>query len=441
MSAKKAVVLSGGGAKGGYQIGAWQALRELGFKPDIVTGTSVGSFNGALMASDKFEEAMDLWSNINMGKVFAQFADENAEEDEEQEDYIRSLAKKALFKGGADFSPLRNVLETIVNEEQIRNSHIDFGLVTTKFPYKKRFELFIDQIPQGEVIDYIIASASIFPLIRSYKIGQTKFIDGGYSDNMPVQMAIDRGATEIVAINIGNLAVQKLKENNAMIYYVRSKKPLNEGRFGGVALFDKEMSLNNIKQGYIDTYKTFRHYEGCLYTFDKGETKYFELMEDFIFHKLSQIFCILPTDNRFERMGLKNITEFWQEWGTDPFIPCTRALACGEAAADILDLNPRNVYLYNDFCFNLLEDSIQLITADTSERIAQLTKQLDKGISFDLLRTLVKNWDKKLILGFTMQLLMEERLEQAQKRRLWLVASLMPDVFCAALFCAGLAMN
>ena len=47
---KRAVVLSGGGAKGGYQIGVWKVLRQMGFTPDIVVGTSVGALNGALMA-------------------------------------------------------------------------------------------------------------------------------------------------------------------------------------------------------------------------------------------------------------------------------------------------------------------------------------------------------------------------------------------------------
>lgn len=42
---KKAVVLSGGGAKGGYQIGVWKVLRQMGFTPDIVVGTSVGALN------------------------------------------------------------------------------------------------------------------------------------------------------------------------------------------------------------------------------------------------------------------------------------------------------------------------------------------------------------------------------------------------------------
>ena len=57
----RAVVLSGGGSKGSYQIGVWKALRKLKIKYDIVTGTSVGALNGALMVQNKFHKACKLW--------------------------------------------------------------------------------------------------------------------------------------------------------------------------------------------------------------------------------------------------------------------------------------------------------------------------------------------------------------------------------------------
>ena len=62
---KKAVVLSGGGARGAYQAGAWKALRELDYQFDIVTGTSVGALNAAMMASGDFERAIMLWQEIS----------------------------------------------------------------------------------------------------------------------------------------------------------------------------------------------------------------------------------------------------------------------------------------------------------------------------------------------------------------------------------------
>lgn len=54
---KTALVLSGGGSRGAYEIGVWEALIELGIKIDLVTGTSVGSINGAFVAQKDFRLA------------------------------------------------------------------------------------------------------------------------------------------------------------------------------------------------------------------------------------------------------------------------------------------------------------------------------------------------------------------------------------------------
>ena len=95
---KKAVVLSGGGAKGGYQIGVWKVLRQMGFTPDIVVGTSVGALNGALMALDNFDAALDIWENMSMDSVFQNFVNMSDEENPDRESYIKELAKEAIFK-------------------------------------------------------------------------------------------------------------------------------------------------------------------------------------------------------------------------------------------------------------------------------------------------------------------------------------------------------
>ncbi len=441
MACKRAVVLSGGGAKGGYQIGAWQALRELNYSPDIVTGTSVGAFNGALMVMDKYKEALHMWENMSMGMVFSQFAEAVNNEESKQGDFIKRLAKEAVFKGGADYTPLRNMILSYLDEEALRSSPIDFGLVTTTFPYKKRVQLFIEDIPRGEAIDYIIASASAFPLVKSYRIGQTKYIDGGYTDNMPIQMALDRGAEEVVAVNIGKMPVQKLKENDAVIRYVHNKRPFNDGQFGSVAIFEKELSLNNIRQGYLDTCKAFNRFDGYYYTFEKYECYHVSTYEGVCTQKFNRIFSVLPSENRFDRIGRQNVIELLQGFEQGPFETNNNVLGCAELAAEIFDFNPREIYTLQGLAEKLVIETAGLIADNSANSIAGLTRQLDKGLSFDLLKTIVKNWDKKLILGFSLQLLLEDELTQAQKRRLWLVASVMPDVFCAALFCCSAILN
>ena len=66
----RAIVLSGGGAKGAYQVGVWKALRKLGIKYDIVTGTSIGSVNGLMMVQNDFWKTLWLWSNISFDVIY-----------------------------------------------------------------------------------------------------------------------------------------------------------------------------------------------------------------------------------------------------------------------------------------------------------------------------------------------------------------------------------
>ena len=73
MAKKTALVLSGGGFKGAFQVGALKYLKnnwsriELSGSPmkfDLIAGVSVGSLNGVLVASDKFTELEKLWEDV-----------------------------------------------------------------------------------------------------------------------------------------------------------------------------------------------------------------------------------------------------------------------------------------------------------------------------------------------------------------------------------------
>ena len=58
---KIGLALEGGGAKGSYEIGAYVALRKLGFKFNMAVGTSIGALNAALIAQDDMKLAKKLW--------------------------------------------------------------------------------------------------------------------------------------------------------------------------------------------------------------------------------------------------------------------------------------------------------------------------------------------------------------------------------------------
>ena len=70
---KRAIVLSGGGSKGAYQMGVWKALLKLNIKYDIVTGTSVGALNAALMTQKTYYRGLNLWKNLNYKMIFKDY--------------------------------------------------------------------------------------------------------------------------------------------------------------------------------------------------------------------------------------------------------------------------------------------------------------------------------------------------------------------------------
>ena len=67
---KRALVMSGGGGKGAYQFGVWKALRQLNIKFDIVTGTSIGALNGALIVQNDYLSLWYLWNRVGFDTLF-----------------------------------------------------------------------------------------------------------------------------------------------------------------------------------------------------------------------------------------------------------------------------------------------------------------------------------------------------------------------------------
>jgi len=436
LAGKRAVVFSGGGAKGGYQIGVWKALREIGFVPDIVTGTSVGAMNGALMAAGKYEEACEIWENMSMDSVFSLFADASETGSLTREECFSRLSKEIL-RGGADCEPLRIKVKSLMDEDLLRGSDIEFGLVTTKFPNIRPVKLFISDIPYGEVADYILASSACFPFIKSVKIRDKTFIDGGYSDNMPLQMAIDRGADDIVTVNIGKMALQKYRDNGALIRYIQNRRPFNDGQKGALMLFDKELSLQNIRQGYLDTLKEFNLLDGYVYAFEKYERYRIGAFDVICSGKFDMVYSSMPNAGRIEKLGRQSIINYFKKYEDRPFEFNANVLYCAETAAELLDLSTLDIYTLQGMSALLVKESAALLAEDTAGKIAELTRLLDKGLSIDLLKTVIGARDKRLLTGFCLQLLLEDKLGFAGKSRLWAVSAMMPEVFCGALFCCA----
>ena len=103
----KALVLSGGGSKGSYQIGVWKALKELNIKFDIVTGASVGALNGAMYVQNDFRKAINIWRKINLKVLFG----EDAIESTNNFEIYKMYSKHFIKYGGMDVKDLEKLIK------------------------------------------------------------------------------------------------------------------------------------------------------------------------------------------------------------------------------------------------------------------------------------------------------------------------------------------
>lgn len=439
MNDKRAVVFSGGGAKGGYQIGVWKALNEVGFRPDIITGTSVGALNGALMALDKYKEALHIWENMGLDTVFTSFAESETDMPDEPTKIFTQVGKAVLSEGGADFTPLQNLVKGLMDEPKFRADAIDFGLVTTKMSTLSPIQLFIEDIPEGEIADYILASAACFPFMKSYKIGNRSFIDGGYSDNLPVKMAAERGAKEIIVINIGTFKKpEPLTEYDINVHYIHNKRPFNQGKSGSMLLFNQKTSLQNIQWGYLDGIKQFGLAEGNYYAFHKGESEKVLHLYPLIRTLYHRVFSALPTSNKVQQKAIQSIEELFAQEVDNPFTNNNATLTCAELTAENFDVNPYELYTYYRFEKQILSAFFEESEKFSSEEFRHLAEAIDKGISVKLVRTALDTFNTKTLAFYTTHILLNETIEASHKLRLWLIAALMPTSFCMGLFCATL---
>jgi NTE family protein len=192
----KAFVLSGGGSRGALQAGAILALLDRGIVPDLIVGTSVGAINGVALAAAANQEGArcmaERWPFVTCEDIFpgnpAQVA-------------WRLLRQQpSLYPNTA----LRRFIISILPPNVRRFKDLQIPLLVTATDLATgRLHLF-GADPNDRLVDAIMASAAIPPYLPPYRYDDTYYIDGGIVANLPLSVALERGATEIYALEIGH---------------------------------------------------------------------------------------------------------------------------------------------------------------------------------------------------------------------------------------------
>lgn len=263
---KWGLVLAGGGAKGAYHLGVWEALQKMEISIGCIAGTSIGSINGALFCQGAYAEALELWQSISLDKI-VDLSDLDIDGNNLFEiKNIRALIAEIHKKSGLTMQPLHDLLAELVDEEKIRSAPVEYGLVTCAVPNLTAVELFKEQIPDGELVDYMMASACL-PGFKSKKINNQSFVDGGVTNNMPLDMPIQKGFDNIIAVDVGGIGIVRSVDKTAKnIINIRC-----DDKIIGTMEFAQEAIRRIIRKGYYDTFRALGRLAGQRYYFNIGD--------------------------------------------------------------------------------------------------------------------------------------------------------------------------
>ena len=275
LSKEYGLVLDGGGARGAYQIGAWKALTEAGVKINAVAGTSVGALNGALICMGDIGKAEKIWNEMTFSRVM-DVDDEWMEGLFQKQTSIREFLNegwKRLKEGGVDITPLRNLIHETVDEEAIRNCGKEFCLLTFSLSEFRELDLSIEDIPEGLLEDFLLASAYLIGF-KNEKIQGKKYIDGGVVNNVPLNSLVKRGYETIIEVRIygpGREPRVKMPEEGEKLEIAPRVK------LGSIIEFSGKRSRQNLVIGYYDACRMRYGLEGTIYYLEQShEDEYYE---------------------------------------------------------------------------------------------------------------------------------------------------------------------
>lgn len=188
-----AFVLGGGGRWGAVEVGMIQALDEAGIEPDLILGTSIGAFNGAVIADYPGREGVErltgFWEEVTGADLF-------------QTSLLdRALRVVTLKPSIHETDELRRIVEHVIHPEtRIEDLHVPFQCVAASI------ENFAEHwFDHGLLVDAVLASSAVPALFPPLEIEGEHFYDGGLVDSVPLGRAFHLGADVVYVLQVGRI--------------------------------------------------------------------------------------------------------------------------------------------------------------------------------------------------------------------------------------------
>ncbi len=193
-----AIVMSGAANYGAMQAGALEILLGAGVKPRLLVGTSAGALNAIYLASEpsleRARHLQDMWRTAGPEEVGVPKAFIALRRIVQQKDGLIDSKRLAYFleqhlpEGVSTFSELERMAGIRAYAAAVE---LDSGAL----------HVFGDD-PSDRLIDGAMASSAVPPYFPPWQVGESRYLDGGIFAKLPLCVAIQRGATQIVALDV-----------------------------------------------------------------------------------------------------------------------------------------------------------------------------------------------------------------------------------------------
>lgn len=208
---KVCLVLSGGGARGAAHVGVLKVLQELRVPVDCVVGTSMGAIVGAAYASGigigKMEATLGA---LTTRKLFQDKPPRQERSVHLKKEDADNLAPPEVGIGSRGVLLPRGLVSGVQLEGVLRGltkyggfQHFD----TLPIPYRAvATDLLTGKatvLSEGELAEAMRASMSVPGVIDPLRLGGRMLVDGGLTNNLPVDVARAMGAEVVIAVNVG----------------------------------------------------------------------------------------------------------------------------------------------------------------------------------------------------------------------------------------------
>ena len=204
----RALVISGGGSKGAFAGGVAQYLLEASHTYDLFVGSSTGSLLIPHLALNKVDKIRKVYTSIEQSSIFSScpFVIKKEKYGNRQIGINYFNVIKNIFRGRKTFGEshnLKNLIVEVFTEKEfnkLKESPIDIVVTVSNLSLNQIEYKSINDCSYTDFCDWIWISCNYTPFMSLARKGGCEYADGGFGSVVPIEEAINRGATHVDVI-------------------------------------------------------------------------------------------------------------------------------------------------------------------------------------------------------------------------------------------------